>query len=155
MRISFILLTTILFAACTNHRPAAEHSHRFENNKWLQLQPVEFTASFNDTISEYKVEITVVHTEQYLFSNLIFSLLIITPDGGERNTDFEIFLKDDNGNFTGNQKDAAYYFVFDGLKRTSFFQKGTYIFRLQHHMPFDYIEGIEELNVKIFSLPNE
>jgi len=155
MRHYLLITIAIVFVACTNNRPVAEHSHRFENNKWEQSVPVEFSAIFKDTESEYSIEITVVHTKHYLFSNLLFSLLIITPDGGERNTDFEIFLKDDNGNFTGKQKDSAYYFVFDGLKRTAFFQQGTYIFRLQHHMPFEFVEGIEQLKVEIHKLQNE
>ncbi len=150
--LQFFFLISLIFFSCVNNAPVDEHIHFFTGNQWMKDMPVEFNALIKDTDSEYRVEITINHTGQYLFSNFLFNLLIITPDGGERNTDFEIFLKDDNGNFTGTIYESGYLFHFQGLKRTSFHQQGIYTFRLQHHMPFDCIGEIISLKISIFKI---
>jgi len=153
MKPLIFFLMICLFVSCQKDNLLFSDSYVFGDKGWGKDETVRFETEIQDSESTFRVNITIVHSEAYLYSNLLFSLVIITPDGAERTTDFEIFLKDDNRNFTGKQSEEQIEFVFDGLRKTSFFVPGQYIFILKHHMPFASVRELKELRIAIFKLP--
>ncbi len=152
MKITLFVCLSMVFLSCERTPLVFQDSYQFHENGWTKDEVVQFQTDFKDPDSEYRIKITLCHDKTYMYSNLLFSLLIETPDGAERNTDFEIDLKDDNRNFTGTPSGDKIVFEFDGLKRTSFSKSGNYIFRFSHYMPFEYVGGIEELKMEIYKI---
>jgi gliding motility-associated lipoprotein GldH len=152
MRLLILILTVFILSSCKKDNLLFSASYKFSNNGWGKNETIRFETDIKDSESTFRVNITLIHGEAYLYSNLLFSLVIITPDGAERSTDFEIFLKDDNRNFTGKSTDEGIVFIFDGLKKTSFFTPGKYTFILNHHMPFASVSELKELRFAIFKL---
>jgi gliding motility-associated lipoprotein GldH len=152
MKNVIFLFISCLIISCGRNEYVFKESYTFGENGWGKDEVVQFQTNFKDNQSEYKVRIILAHDQTYMYSNLLFSLLILTPDSVERNTDFELKLMDDNRNFTGLPDGDRIVFEFDGLKRTSFSRPGAYQFRFKHYMPFSFVGGLRELSMEIHKI---
>jgi len=153
MRIIWIFtFSLLLIYACVNKNDIPASVHEFSFNNWNQNDSVHFRTDIRDDDSNFEIVITVVHNQYYGYPNLIFGLTIISPEGSERNFDFEIFLKDEARQFTGERKGDIYEYEFTAVQKTAFFSEGEYVFVLNHFMPFETLEGIVGLRMKINKL---
>ncbi len=150
-RLLYFCFVLFLFS-CSNDKPVLSETYEFDDNLWSKDKQIEFAGQFMDSDCDYKIKISITYTTEYPYSNLIFSLKMMTPEGTERNIDFEIFLKDENRNQTGTVSGDNYVFEFDAIKRTSFKDQGMYTFILFHHMPLSGVMGIKSLTMEIYKL---
>jgi gliding motility-associated lipoprotein GldH len=146
--ITFILIL-LCVCSCHNTNKPIEKVHFFDDDGWLKDVPVKFDIQIDDTTNLFQVILFLTHQSDYIFSNLIFSMSIITPDGGERQLNFVLDIKDENRNFLGTKTGQVWKTQFAAMKKTGFSQSGIYQFVFHHHMPVLSLRHLSELGIKI------
>lgn len=150
MRVCTIFIIAIFIFSCNRDKMLIQEEHVFAGNQWEQGDTIHFEADVSNTELEYVAEVSIIHSSQYEFARLFLSMLITTPDGTTRQTDFDADLKDENGKFTGVLKDGLYTHTSTVLGRTSFSVQGKYQFSIMQFMPVSPVKGIHTLQLKIY-----
>jgi gliding motility-associated lipoprotein GldH len=150
-RIVCISLSVFLVISCSNQTVFRE-SYSFQDHAWEKDETVQFQVKISDTKSNYSVKVSLTHDLSYEYTKLMFQLFILTPDGAERGKTFELTLKDDKRNFTGNISGETVVVETEGIAKINFSTPGMYIFSFQHFMPFATVRGLRELNMEIVKL---
>ncbi len=147
-RFSFIVFLLFTALSCSNDSIYSE-SYPFSEMHWGKEEIVDFNVNITDIKSLYNIRVTIVHTTSYIYSNLLLGLTVITPDGTERISSYDLQLKDPDRNFTGIVQGKDIVYEFDAMMKAGFTMPGKYILRFQQFMPGLSVSGLKELNIEI------
>ena len=86
---------------------------------------------------------------------MMYSMTIITPNGGERRISINQDVMDENKNILAKKIDAGWRLSYPAMRRTAFSNPGEYTIRFSHNMPYNSLEGIISLGMKIKELERE
>lgn len=128
------LLVLLLFTSC-KHNKVFEKYIKIDNNTWRRDKIIRFEVPIEDTISMYDVNLAVRHTSYYAYANIRMNLMITYPSKDTRTKDFNIFVRDRDGAFSGDGAGDLWDVTYPALQGVSLPFKGTYIFEVQNIMP--------------------
>lgn len=139
--IIFVLLVT----ACTKNT-LFEEKVFFNKVGWNKDAPAVFNVVYADTSQVVDIGMTILHSEDYSFSNLWLFVDVDGPEGLVQKDTMELFFAHTNGQWLGNRKgneiqiSALYQY---GVKLS---KPGNYTFAVTQGMRRSPLEGIEEFS---------
>lgn len=140
----FLLLLVI--TGC-NQNKAFEEYKKFDNLSWNRFNFLEFEVLVEDTESEFDVYISLRHLPEFFHNKLPINLTIYSPSGEMRTADHLIELSDVDGNSlskcVGDFCDVSILV----RKEISFYESGTYTFRIENKWQKVELPGIMEVGL--------
>lgn len=138
--------------SCSPKTEIKEFEHRFENQVWRINEPVDFVFVVGEDDKDYSIDVYVDINSSYVFSNLMYNLTILTPNGGERRLSINLDVLDENKNILAEQIEGGWRLNYPAMRRTAFSNPGDYTIRLSHYMPYNSLDGIIKIGLKIKEL---
>lgn len=155
MRYSLLFAIVFIVVSCSSKKETKEYEHRFENQVWSMIEPVDFIFEVGEEDKDYSIDVYVDINSSYVFSNLMYSITILTPNGGERRMTINVDVLDENKNILAQQIDGGWRLNYAAMRRTAFSTPGDYTIRLSHNMPYNSLEGVKAIGLKIKELQRE
>jgi gliding motility-associated lipoprotein GldH len=145
--ISFFLFVSIL-ASCDSSR-YFEENEEIKDYEWKQDDPVVFSVSIDDTVTDYNVYVNVRNAGNYRFSNLYLFINTVFPGGQIQRDTLECILAAPDGRWLGDGLGDIWdnrILLKEGVK---FPQQGEYRFELFQAMRINPLPGIMDAGIRI------
>ena len=140
-----IVLFLLVTAACGRHREVSQF-HTFRNAVWQRFDHLNFTLPVGNP-GEYDIYIVVRYTKAFPSEALSVNVVMNTPGGEERIKDYNLFLKNKEGEMLGENNNGVYSQVIDIRKGIRFETAGPLTFDIENLMPKYYTPGIVEFGI--------
>ena len=145
--LSIISLLFILIS-CDENRIFDDYVS-IQNSTWNKNDVVKFEFTLEDTLSENQVYIKIRNTVDYPYSNIYLFTKVDFPDGRILVDTLEYEMTDAEGKWLGDgvsgiKNNLLYY-----KKDVVFYEKGNYIFSVQHGMRNDSLVGVQNIGLRI------
>jgi gliding motility-associated lipoprotein GldH len=143
-----ILLLFVLagLASCNRDKPVSQ-IHTFTSATWDRFEYLDFEFALDDVEEEYDISVVIKHTAQFPADALYVNVVMITPGGEERIKDYNLFLKDRDGNYIGYETDGIYNCTILIRKGMRFREAGLLKFNIENLMAKYYTPGIIEFGI--------
>jgi gliding motility-associated lipoprotein GldH len=152
---SLILITlAVITSACNRQKPVSK-VHTFSNAVWERFNFVSFDFEITDINRDYDVYLIIRYNDDFLGRNLPVNLTMTTPSGGERIRDFSFFLRNAEGQITGEDKNGIYELVTLTHPGVFFSQPGTCHFELENFSSKYFTTGIVEVGIVLEPKPRQ
>jgi gliding motility-associated lipoprotein GldH len=145
-----LLLAVIGFlaAACNNNKPVSQ-THKFKNGVWERFDFLKFELPVENIKATYDISVDLRFTSEFPAESLYVNVVMTTPSGEERIKDYNLTVKDRNGNFLGTKTDGVYHLSVPIRKGIRFNEAGICKFEIENLMPKYVTSGIVEFGIKI------
>ena len=142
-----VILIFISFCSCAGNIVFSNYS-QIDNSLWEKGEEYAFNVDIEDTQQVYEMSILVRNNEDFAYQNLWLSVTH-EHNGKIRQDTLNLFLLDEEGKWRGRGLRNTYdnnliwrsYYRFD--------EAGSHIFRIQHLMRTDILQGIERIGIEI------
>lgn len=150
MKKMMILLAVIGFlaAACNNNKPVSQ-THKFKNGVWKRFDFLKFELPVENIKATYDISVDLRFTSGFPAESLYINVVLTTPSGEERIKDYNLTVKDRNGNFLGTKTDGVYHLSVPIRKGIRFNEAGICKFEIENLMPKYVTSGIVEFGIKL------
>ena len=104
--------------------------HTFPNKNWISKEKILFNFSIEDSLSDYSKSITIRHTTDYKYQNIILLTNLYYQNKHLKKDTLNVFLADDSGKWkgVGKTKKREYSHRFYSIKK---YKKGDYSLELE------------------------
>jgi gliding motility-associated lipoprotein GldH len=139
------MLLLMLFSAC-GAKVIFDEKVAFEPTGWDKDAPALFKVNQSDTSKVLDVGMTLLHSEDYAYSNIWLFIEVDGPEGLVQKDTLELFLANFEGEWLGKSKhdaiqvSAMYQY---GVKLS---RPGEYVFTITQGMRQNPLSGIKELS---------
>jgi len=141
-----MIFVALAFAGCNSRQPVSQ-IHTFTNATWQRFEHLNFQLPVNKAGAAYDISVVIRYTKQFPAAALPVNLVMNTPGGEERIKDYNLYLKDKNGNFLGREEDGVYQITIPVRQGMIFEKTGTVKFDIENLMPKYYTTGIAEFGI--------
>jgi gliding motility-associated lipoprotein GldH len=150
MKKTFLLLAVIGFlaAACNNNKPVSQ-THKFKNGVWERFDFLNFELPVENSKASFDISVDLRFTSDFPAESLYINVVMTTPSGEERIKDYNLTVKDRNGNFLGTKTDGVYRLSVPIRKGIRFNEAGICKFEIENLMPKYVTSGIVEFGIKL------
>lgn len=143
----FILLSTILIWSC--NEPVYKSYQELPGNRWNKNDVRIFTMEVTDDVTPYQLNLEVQHANSILVPSIKMAVQISSLSGQSETHEFEVMLKDANGDFKGDGAGDIWDYCCTPLSEKKTWQKGTYKIGLTHLMDYEYIPGVMGIGIRL------
>ncbi|MBI9039402.1 MAG: hypothetical protein JEY97_14815 [Bacteroidales bacterium] len=133
-------------SACGN-KVTYDSFEQFENNSWNRFNELNF--EFPVDKSTYNIYLTIKFDETYSYNELLINTAFYTPSGEERFTNYEIKVRDKNGEFIGENHDNNIKLIFPLRKNFRFSKEGICKLEIENLMTKIETSGIIGIGIII------
>ena len=148
IRKSLLLLAVIgLFAGACNNNKTVSRVHKFKNGVWERFEFLSFELPVNDTKTTYDIIIDLRFTAEFPAESLYVNVVMTTPSGEERIKDYNMTLKDGDGDFLGKKTDGIYQLSVPIRRGIRFSETGVCKFEIENLMPKYVTSGIVDFGI--------
>ncbi len=143
-----LLIAGILITGCRPEgRVYVEHKELSPNIEWQKEDVREFEVPIENTDQRYNLSLSFRYANGYQFEVAIVEVTEISPDGEETVKDYELKIREENGEYLGE----AGYDIWDSEhlveENKQYSELGTYTYRIAHKMPQDPLNFAMEIGV--------
>lgn len=119
----------------------------FPTASWERFDFVERTIVLDKPIT-YDLDLEAWFDDNYTFNYFAVVFTVFDTEGNPlRSRDYKFTLKDRDGAWKSEAVEGRYHFRFPINSELSLNESGTYIFRLENHMPITPLTGIREISI--------
>ncbi len=141
-----LIFLGLLVGACSRNE-AESQFYTFDNSVWERFNYLNFELPVKDTDPLYDISVVVRYTKDFPEDALYVNMVMTGPVGEERIRDFNIFLKDKDGNILGTPKGDIYERMVTLRKGVRFHSEGKVKFEVENLMTKVFTPGIVEFGV--------
>jgi gliding motility-associated lipoprotein GldH len=146
--IPLFISSLLLLSSCDNQIIYTD-SVSIPGNQWtLELNP-QFSADINDTINNCDIQFIIRNSSSYPFRNIYLFVTTTSPKGVSITDTLEYMLADEKGNWYGKGIGDIHELTVQYKSNIYFPNKGTYLFRVQHGMRVEDLNGIYDFGIRI------
>ncbi len=149
VKLKWLIFPVLLILMSCSRGKVYEKFIKIDNYTWARDQVIKFEVPVEDTLSLYDVTIAVRHTSYYAYANIRVNMMITYPSGDMRTKDYNIPIRDKEGNFIGDGAGDLWDITIPALQKVSFPFKGTYIFEIQNVMPLMKTPDIMDVGLTV------
>ena len=143
-----VILAAMLAAACDGSLFYSDN-HSVPVEGWPASKHVDFIVDAPDTTQVYNFLVELRNSTDYPYSNAIFFIRTVFPDGSMAQDTLECPLADPSGQWygkrTGRYVESRYYF----RRNARFPLEGRYRFEVSHAMRDTAITGLKDIGLRI------
>jgi gliding motility-associated lipoprotein GldH len=149
-RYSFILIlaSVILLSSC-NSNVVYTDSLPMASKTWELMNIASFRVSINDTVNSNNVIFTIRTGSSYPFRNIYLFISTTSPDGKNITDTLEYYLADEKGKWYGKGFGDIHELNLPYKSNVFFPLKGTYLFKIQHGMRIEDLNGVYDFGLRI------
>ena len=149
LRISVLLITTILIATACDKEVFHNESVHIKNNEWKASDTLFYSFNSKDTLSSYDFYFEIRNTTDYDMQNLYLFITAYYPGNTFSRDTAECILAAPDGNWygkgMGKHKDNRFLF----RKGVRFRKPGNYVIAVNQAMRIDTLKGISDVGILI------
>lgn len=138
----------LVLQSCGGSRVFEEH-HKLDDYTWKRFDNIVFEAEIEDNSASYDIYIAIRHITQYPFKNLMITTIMKTPSGEERYLEYDLKIRDDDGNPLGDGMGDLWDISIPLRKNFRFREAGTLVIEFENRMPRPTTPGIMEIGLII------
>jgi gliding motility-associated lipoprotein GldH len=150
----YLLLILLAHTSCSRNKPVSQ-IHTFTNVIWERFDHLNFELPVEDVENEYNISVMIRHTAKFPVDALAVNVVMITPGGEERIKDYNLILKDQDGNYIGYETDGIYNCFINIRQGMKFHEAGVVKFDIENLMTKYYTPGIIEFGIVMEVAENE
>ena len=143
-----VTLTCLFLMGCQQHGKDDALLHRdFFNDTWERFDFVTNTLEIKEE-TVYDLSLSISFTDAY--PNDDFSMVFTVFDSNDnpyRSRGYKFKLKDDEGNWSAEEKDGCHTFELPINKQFRITEPGTYRFQIEYRMPKTPMYGVRALTL--------
>ena len=143
-----VLTASLVLQSCSGGRVFEEH-RKLDDYTWKRFENIIFEADIQDTSASYDIYIAIRHITQYPFKNLMITTIMKTPSGEERYLEYDLQIRDDDGNPLGDGMGDLWDISIPLRKNFRFREAGTLVIEFENRMPRPTTPGIMEIGLII------
>lgn len=153
-RLHFFLIACLLFyllCSCgsNSQKQIYNQNTKFDDIEWKKSDVLHYEFEIKDTSVQYDISFNIRHAGMYPFANLLFNVRLESPGGSTRIKDFEIFLRNSDGEFLGEGIGDYWDFEVNEMNGIYFSEPGIWKADIEHYMPMDIVPGIMEFGFSV------
>ena len=153
MKATILISFAVFFLlACDANRIFEQHQH-IPDIVWRRDYKLTFEKEINDLSSSYNIAIAIRHIEGYGGNVLRVNLSHTDPVGREKNKDYELILKDEDGYWVGEGMGQMWDTEVMVMENFQFKEAGKHIFVIRHNMPHELVPLVMEIGLIIDKVP--
>ncbi len=131
-KLLFVILL-IIISSCNPGRIYEKHI-KLKDYAWDKQETFTFTFEVEDISASYDIYIAIRHAHIYPYKNLLVSSVMTTPSGEKRYTDYDLMIKDKNGDFLGDGMGDLWDITIPVRKNFRFHEKGKCTIEFENRM---------------------
>ena len=144
--ISFFLTAFLVLTACSPDKIYEKHT-RLDNLSWNRFREFVFEVAVEDLSAGYDFYIAIRHHTDIPYEELSINFAFRTPDGEYRSRDYDIRIKDRDGNLLGDGLGELWDLEVLLRKGFRFKAKGICRFEISNRMSRTETVGILEVGL--------
>ena len=149
-RYSFILiLASVFLLSSCNSNVVYTDSIPMAAKTWELMNVASFRVIINDTINSNNVIFTIRTGSSYPFRNIYLFISTTSPDGKNITDTLEYYLADEKGKWYGKGFGDIHELNLPYKSNVFFPLKGTYLFKIQHGMRIEDLNGVYDFGFRI------
>ena len=123
----YFFLIGVFFNSCDLEK---SYYHTFPKKNWISKEKILFNFSIEDSLSDYSKSITIRHTTDYKYQNIIFLTNFYYQNKHLKKDTLNVFLADDSGKWKGIGKTKNREYNHELFSRKKY-KKGDYSLELE------------------------
>jgi gliding motility-associated lipoprotein GldH len=149
-RYSFILiLASVFLLSSCNSNVVYTDSIPMAAKTWELMNVTSFRVTINDTINSNNVIFTIRTGSSYPFRNIYLFISTTSPDGKNITDTLQYYLADEKGKWYGKGFGDIHELNLPYKSNVFFPLKGTYLFKIQHGMRIEELNGVYDFGLRI------
>lgn len=145
---NYLLILCLCLCCACRPEPMFQQYKALPAESWNKYQPVEFTAHIPDSGS-YQVKLCVRYTIDYPLANLWCIISSRSTNAEELHDTLNLMMATTEGRWQGQGQKLKT--LEKELNRNPVrFPKGDVVFRIQHGMPQQELEGVKDVGIEIY-----
>jgi gliding motility-associated lipoprotein GldH len=149
-RFSFILiLTFLLLLLSCNSNIVYTNSQAMAGETWKLMDIPAFKVPITDTLNSNNVIFTIRNGSSYSFRNIYLFVTTTSPDGKKITDTLQYYLADEKGKWYGRGFGDIHELNLPYKSNVYFPLKGTYVFKIQHGMRVENLNGVYDFGLRI------
>jgi gliding motility-associated lipoprotein GldH len=149
-RFSFILiLIFLLLLLSCNSNIVYTNSQAMAGETWKLMDIPAFKVPITDTLNSNNVIFTIRNGSSYSFRNIYLFVTTTSPDGKKITDTLQYYLADEKGKWYGRGFGDIHELNLPYKSNVYFPLKGTYVFKIQHGMRVENLNGVYDFGLRI------
>ena len=103
LKVFYMIFSFVFVISACDNNVHYNNFREFKNNSWNRFSELNF--EFPVSQSTYNIYLLIKFDETYSYDELLLNTAFYTPSGEERFTNYEIKVKNKNGEFIGEKQD--------------------------------------------------
>lgn len=145
----FLLLLTVLSAACQDTTTVADTNQVITNRNWSYVNKVRVPVMIEDNSIVYNVYINLRHTADYKYSNIFLLIRNQGPDGKVVTVRKEFKLAYPDGQWLGKGSGNLFSYQLPFYQNYRFPAKGKYIFEVEQNMRDNPLKEVTDVGIRV------
>lgn len=142
--VAAISLLMLFSCGSRNDEQIINQNIKLDDIEWKRSDVLHYEFEISDTSCPYNLLFNIRHANMYPFANVLFNLRLESPSGSTRVKDFEVFLRNSDGEFLGDGMGDYWDFEVNEMQGVYFSEPGIWKADVEHYMPMDIVPGIME-----------
>src|ERR1035437_8296856 len=149
-RFSFILiLIFLLLLLSCNSNIVYTNSQAMAGETWKLMDIPAFKVPITDTLNSNNVSCTIRNGSSHSFRNIYLFVTTTSPDGKKITAAHQYYLADEKGKGYGRGFGDIHELNLPYKSNVYFPLKGTYVFKIQHGMRVENLNGVYDFGLRI------
>jgi len=146
---SISILTFLLLLLSCNSNVVYTNSQAMAGETWKLMDMASFNVSITDTLHGNNVFFTIRNGSSYPFRNIYLFVSTTSPDGKKITDTLQYNLADEKGKWYGRGFGDIHELNLPYKSNVFFPLKGTYVFKIQHGMRIENLNGVYDFGLRI------
>jgi len=146
---SISILTFLLLLLSCNSNVVYTNSQAMAGETWKLMDMASFNVSITDTLHGNNVFFTIRNGSSYPFRNIYLFASTTSPDGKKITDTLQYNLADEKGKWYGRGFGDIHELNLPYKSNVFFPLKGTYVFKIQHGMRTENLNGVYDFGLRI------
>ncbi len=116
---------------------------------WKLMDIPAFKVPITDTLNSNNVIFTIRNGSSYSFRNIYLFVTTTSPDGKKITDTLQYYLADEKGKWYGRGFGDIHELNLPYKSNVYFPLKGTYVFKIQHGMRVENLNGVYDFGLRI------
>jgi len=143
----FLFLLPVILSACS-HAVVFNETKTFDNSTWRRFETIWFSVPVKKG-NALDFDLNFTHLAGFQYDKLWVDITFYTPDGTTRSRDYDFNLKDEAGNWKGDQSGDRWHVVLPIRKELPINENGTCRVRIENKYSKMQTPGIVELGLNV------
>jgi len=143
-----IILAALLIVSC-NRDVVYTDARMMPESIWKIDNIQEFRIPVSDTVNSNNISFTLRTSSSYPFRNIYFFVSASSPDGRTITDTLQYNLANEKGEWFGKGFGDIHELNLPYKSNVYFPEKGTYVFKIQHGMRIQDLNGVYDLGLRI------